>query len=121
MTRLALVVSLCGVQVAKAITLSVRPIRVRTISLTPNPVLGGNTVTGSVSLECAAAPENAVVTLSSSNTAAAVPTVTSITIPAGSTTGSFKVRTVHASVSKAPTIYATLYGVRKGAVLTINP
>jgi probable HAF family extracellular repeat protein len=107
--------------VSKALTLSVRPIRVRTLTFTPNPVVGGSTVTGTVILECGAAPGNLVVTLSSSNTAVAAPTATTITIPAGSTTGSFSVRTTHNSAPATANIYATVSGTRKGTLLSVNP
>jgi probable HAF family extracellular repeat protein len=107
--------------VSKTLKLTVRPIGVRSLTLTPNPVVGGNGVRGTVILECGAAPGSALVTFSSSNTAIAAPTASTITIPAGSTTGSFSVRTTHSPVAAAATIYATVHQARKGAILSVNP
>src|SRR5262249_6426992 len=60
--------------------LKVRPIGVKSVSLTPNPVVGGNDVNGKVTLECEAAPGDIIVTLSSSAPGIANPTVSSLTI-----------------------------------------
>ncbi len=53
--------------VSQALTVTVRPIRVATLALSPNPVTGGANASASVALECAAPPGGTVVTLSSSN------------------------------------------------------
>ena len=106
---------------SQTLTLTVRPIRVKTLTLSPNPVTGGANATGSVTLECAAPVGGLVVTLSSSNAPVAAPTVASITIPAGATTGSFSVRTARVTASTNVTIYASAYGVRKGTALTVRP
>jgi hypothetical protein len=107
--------------VSKALTLTVRPIRVKTLVLTPNPVVGGASVTGSVVLECGASPGSLVVTLSSSNTALAAPTLTSVTIPGGATTATFNVRTARVTSTASVTIYATANGTRLGKVLSLQP
>ncbi len=106
---------------SKALAFTVRPIRVKSLTLSPNPVTGGSTSTGSVALECPAPPGGTTVTLSSTNGAVAVPAVTTISIPAGATARSFTVRTSRVSASTNVTIYATAYGVRKGASLTVRP
>jgi probable HAF family extracellular repeat protein len=107
--------------VSKALPFTVRPIRVKSLTLTPNPVAGGSTSTGSLVLECPAPPGGTTVALSSSNGAVAVPAVTTIAIPAGATTGSFTIRASRVSASSNVTIYATAYGVRKGTTLTVRP
>jgi probable HAF family extracellular repeat protein len=107
--------------VSQTLTLTVRPIRAKTLALSPNPVVGGSRVTGTITLECPAAPGAVVVTLSSSNTGVARPTVTSITIPAGATTRSFSVQTFGVAASSNVNIYATVFGVRKTAPLTVSP
>jgi probable HAF family extracellular repeat protein len=107
--------------VSKTLTLTVRPLRVKTLTLTPNPVTGGSTATATLVLECAAPAGGTVVSLSSSNSAVAVPAASTITIPAGATTASFTVRTTRVSASTAVNIYATVYGVRKAAALTVRP
>jgi len=107
--------------VSKALTLTVRPLRVKALTLSPNPVVGGSTSTASLVLECAAPAGGVVVSLSSNNAAVAAPTVSSITIPAGGTTGSFTIRTSRVTASTNVTIYAAVYGVRKGVTLTVKP
>ena len=106
--------------VSQSHTVIVRPIRVKTLTLSPNPVTGGATARGDITLECPAPTGGAVVSLSSTNTAAAQPTTPSITIPAGATTGSFTVRTSSVAADTPVTIWATIYGVRKGATLTVR-
>jgi hypothetical protein len=105
--------------VSKPITHTVRPIRARSITANPNPVVGGATVAGTVTLECAS-PTPVVVGLSSSSSSA-VPTVTSIPIPAGGLSGSFSIRTLAVSAVKTVSIYARVYGVRSSKTLTLNP
>ena len=107
--------------VSHALALTVRPIRVKTLTLTPNPVAGGSTTTASLVLECAAPAGGAVVTLASSNGSVAAPTVTTVTVPAGATTASFSVRTSPVTASTTVNIYGTVYGVRKAAALTVRP
>jgi len=102
-------------------TLKVRPIGVQSVTLTPNPVTGGNDVTGKVTLECNAAPGDIKVTLSSTKPGIASPTVGSITIPAGSRTGTFSVSTTDVAVKSFATIKAKANGITKSKKLTVNP
>jgi probable HAF family extracellular repeat protein len=106
--------------VSKTLAVTVRPIRAKTLALTPNPAPGGTTVNASVTLECAAPAGGTVVSLSSSNAAIAA-TATSVTIPAGATTASFSVSTKRPAAATSVSIHATVYGVRKSATLTVNP
>jgi probable HAF family extracellular repeat protein len=107
--------------VSKTLTLTVRPLRVKTLTVSPNPATGGTTATAALVLECAAPAGGVVVSLSSSNSAVAAPAVSSITIPAGGTAGSFSVRTSRVTASTPVNIYATVYGVRKAQSLIVNP
>jgi probable HAF family extracellular repeat protein len=107
--------------VAKTLDVTVRPIRAKTLALSPNPATGGSTVSGTVTLECAAPAGGTVVSMSSSNSTVAAPTATSVTIPAGATTASFSVRTTRPAASTSVSIYAMVYGVRKSATLTVKP
>ena len=111
--------TLDGISKSKALT--VRPIGVLFLDLSPNPVVGPNPVTGTVTLECSAAPGAIGVTLSSSNAAVAAPDVNSLTIPFGSTTGSFTVTTADVSAVSSAVIRATAGGVLKSRTLTVNP
>ena len=107
--------------VSQTLTVTVRPIRVKTLTFSPNPVKGGTAVTGTIVLECPAAPGAVVVTLTGGSATTAAPSVTSVTIPAGATTATFPVRTAAVSANTTVTIYATVFGVRKGAALTVTP
>jgi hypothetical protein len=59
--------------------------------------------------------------LSSTKPELAMPTVSSITIPAGSQTGNFTVTTVKPSVVSKAKIKATANGISKIVTLTVNP
>ena len=107
--------------VSQALNLTVRPIRAQTLTLSSTRVRGGTTVGGSVRLECPAAPGPVAVTLTSSNPAAAQPTLPGITLAAGTFTGSFAVRTSPVTSETTVTIYAWVFGVRKGVTLTVTP
>ena len=104
-------------------TLTVRPIGVKSVTLTPNPVVGGSSVTGKVTLEAKipAGFSGITVTLSSSNPSVANPTVTSITIPAGASTGAFTINTSHVAANTAVTISAAANSISKTAKLTVTP
>jgi probable HAF family extracellular repeat protein len=106
--------------VAQALPLTVRPIRVQTLGLSPNPVRGGTMVTGTIALECPAAPGAIAVTLTSSNPNVATPTASSIIIPAGARTGSFAIRTAGVAANTPVTINAWVFGVRTSATLTVT-
>lgn len=106
--------------VSKALTLTVRPLRVKTLALSPNPVRGGTTTNATVTLECAAPSGGLVVGLSSNRSATAAPTVSSIVIPAGATIGRFSVRTTAVTATTSATIRATTFGVAKDAALTVT-
>jgi hypothetical protein len=102
-------------------TLTVRPIGVKAISLSASSAVGGNSVSGKVTLEAPAAPGSLTVSLSSSNPAVANPSVSSISIPAGSLTGTFTINTSHVSANTAVTIRATANGITKSKSLTVTP
>jgi trimeric autotransporter adhesin len=107
--------------VTRSVTLKVRPIGLASLTLAPNPVVGPNAVTGTVTLECPAAPGSVVVALSSSTLSVAKPAVASVTIPAGSTTATFTVTTADVSAVSYATIKAVAGGVTKTVRLTVNP
>jgi probable HAF family extracellular repeat protein len=107
--------------VSQALRLTVRPLRVQTLTLGPNPVRGGMQVTGTIVLECAAPAGGVLVSLSSSNPVVAGPTGARVAIPAGATSGTFAIKTSDVAASTNVSIHATVYGVRKTSVLTLNP
>ncbi|HYC89749.1 MAG TPA: hypothetical protein VEO54_11100 [Thermoanaerobaculia bacterium] len=90
------------------------------VTLTPSSVTGGSASQGTVTLNGAASEEGAVVTLSSSNpAAAAVPP--SVTVSPGMTTATFAVTTQAVSSSTAVTIGAAYAGATRSATLTLTP
>jgi len=100
--------------------LSIRPIGVSAITLTPSTVKGGNPVTGNVTLECNAATGSISVALSSDNTAVANPVLSTITIPKGQSSKAFQVTTKHVSSRVKVVITASANGVSKTANLNVN-
>jgi len=101
--------------------LTVRPIGVKAVTLSAVSAAGGNNVSGKVTLEAPAGPSSITVSLSSTNAAVAHPAVSSITIPAGSLTGTFTVNTSPVGANTSVTIKATAGGITKGKALTVTP
>ncbi len=89
------------------------------VGASPNPVVGGNVATGTVTLTSAAPAGGAAVALSSANPAASVPA--SVTVPAGASSASFVINTSPVSVSTVGTLSASYAGVGKTSTLTVNP
>jgi probable HAF family extracellular repeat protein len=107
--------------VSQTLNLGVRPIRAQSVALTPNPARGGTTVSGTITLECPAAPGAVTVRLTSSNPALASPIVPTITIPAGATSANFAIRTSPVSGNSSVSIHVWVFDVRKSATLGIVP
>jgi hypothetical protein len=100
-------------------SLTVIPPVLVSLTLNPSTVTGGNSSVGTVTLNGAAPPGGAAVSLSSSDTSVAtVPS--SVTIPAGSTSATFTVNTSTVVFSTSATISASWRGVTKRAVLNVN-
>lgn len=119
-TRSGSVTATC-LGVSKSATLKVRPIAVASVALTPNPVVGPAEVAGTVTLDCAAAPGDIVVVLSSSQVSVAEVAVSQITIPAGQKSATFTVNAKDVSVQSTATIRAKANGITKSKRLTVKP
>ena len=90
------------------------------LTIAPTSVVSGAGATGTVKLGKAAPTGGYVVTLSSSNTAAAtVPA--GVTVAAGATSANFPLTTKSVSASTAVSVSAVLSGVTKRATLTVTP
>lgn len=100
--------------------LSVRPMGVAAITLTPSTVTGGKTVAGNVALECGAAPATITVSLSSSNKSLARPVPSTITIPKGQSSAAFQVTTQKVPSRVLVTIKGSANGISKTANLKLN-
>jgi phosphatidylinositol-3-phosphatase len=101
-------------------TLTVRPVGVKSLALSPNPVTGPGGVTGTVKLSCPATAGGVVVALSSNAPGVAKPSVASINIPQGSTTGTFPITTVNVTATSSATITAKANGIAKSVKLTVE-
>lgn len=100
--------------------LRVRQIGVAKVSFNPSSVKGGTSSTGTVTLEAPAGPGSIAVTLSSAIPATAKPAVAGITIPAGSSSGTFTVNTFPVAANKSVKITATTPGLSNFANLTVT-
>jgi sugar lactone lactonase YvrE len=105
--------------VTGAVSLTLTPMAPKSLVLLPNPVVGGNPVAGTVTLECAAGPGPIPVALTSSKPAAAVPPT--VMVPLGSTKSTFTVTTTSVTVVTKPSIKATANGVTKSKTLVVSP
>lgn len=89
------------------------------VNASPNPVVGGASSTGTVTLDAAAPAGDAVVTLSSASSAFSVPA--SVTVPQGATTATFTITTTAVTVANTGTLSASYAGVTKTSTFTVNP
>jgi probable HAF family extracellular repeat protein len=105
---------------SKSLSLAVRPIYVQSLVLTPSSVVGGNSVSGVATTECAAPSGGMTVALSSTNTSIAAPTTSSVVVAAGATKGTFTVRTTKPAATTTVTIKASAHAVTKNASLTVT-
>jgi hypothetical protein len=99
--------------------MAIRPIGVQSLALSPNPVVGGNPVTGTVTLQCAA-PGDVFVALSSNAPAVAQPTVDHISIPKGIKSGTFTVSTTPVTVTSKASIKAVTVPDALSATATLK-
>jgi uncharacterized repeat protein (TIGR03803 family) len=103
--------------VVKTAALTVRPLTLSSLTLSPTSVVGGNSSTGTVTLT-GAANANTSIILSANSSAASVPA--SVTVPAGSSTATFPITTKATTTAVVATITATEGATVKTAKLTVN-
>ena len=89
------------------------------LAVNPSSVTGGQSATGTVGLSGPAPANGALVTLSSANPAATVPS--SVTVPANATSANFTVSTTAVGSITLGNITAAYSGVAKSATLAVNP
>jgi uncharacterized protein (TIGR03437 family) len=93
---------------------------VLSLTLGTSAVIGGNSVTGTITLADPAPVTGATISLTSTdNSAAQVPTLTQI--PSGQTTGTFTITTVPVTSARTTTISANYLGVTQTDQLSVNP
>ncbi|HXC49975.1 MAG TPA: hypothetical protein VN634_03765 [Candidatus Limnocylindrales bacterium] len=95
------------------------PAALSTIAASPNPVVGGNSSTGTVTLTAVAPAGGASVALFTASPNLAIPG--SVLVAAGSVAASFPIATSAVSTSTTGSISATYNSVSKSVTLTINP
>jgi hypothetical protein len=101
-------------------SLTIRPIEPTSVTLSPPTVNEGSSSTATVTLECAP-PADFTLTLTSNKPQWARPASSTLTIPAGSASGTVLVNTFDVSTTSTATIKAAANGKAKSAKLTINP
>jgi len=89
------------------------------LTLNPTSVTGGNSSTGTATLSGAAPSGGFVVSLSSNNSVATVPS--SVTVPAGATSKTFSVTTQTVTATTTAVITGTAGGVSRQASLSVTP
>ena len=89
------------------------------LTLNPTSVTGGSLSTGTATLSGAAPSGGVVVSLSSNNSVATVPS--SVTVPAGATSKTFSVTTQTVTATTTAVITGTAGGVSRQASLSVTP
>jgi len=116
-TSVALTASSGGVNMGANLT--VNPIVPTSLSVSPNVTFSGQTALGTVAIAAAAPFGGITVALSSSSSAASVPS--SVTVPQGATTASFTVTTGSVTTATQVVLMASYAGASVTASLTVNP
>jgi hypothetical protein len=99
--------------------LTVRPIGVSTLTVTPTWVAETRSALGTVTLECAAAPGPITVNVGSEDPAVAHPVPTSVVVPQGLQSATFDIATNLVDMSTSVPITATANGILKSTTLLV--
>jgi len=103
----------------RTLIMSINPVFLNSIAVTPTAVVGGNPVTGTARSNVNAPPGGLLVSLSDSSAFASVPA--NVTIPAGTQSANFTVTTLAVVSSTNVTITGYGNGVGRTATLTLRP
>jgi len=101
--------------------LTIRPMSVLSIPITPTTLVGGGISSGVVKLECKAAPGPILVEFGSTLPDVAGTTVPNVLIPVGVQTAPVTVTTSPVTKTTKPKITATANGLTKSKTLTVTP
>ncbi|MBP1688411.1 MAG: hypothetical protein H6Q33_4554 [Deltaproteobacteria bacterium] len=107
--------------VTKSQPLTLRPMGMLSLTLTPTSLAGGNGVVGKAKLECMAGPGAITVGLASSNAGIGKPTNSSMSIPAGLQYKTFDITTSPVLAKATTIIAASANGISKSKTLTVTP
>jgi M6 family metalloprotease-like protein len=100
--------------------LTLRPMGLYSVTLSPTSVAGSNPVTGTAKLECKAGPGPVTVQLGSSNPSVATPAAPSVQVPLGVQSAAFTVDTQPVLSKASAIITGTLNGASKSKTLTVT-
>ncbi len=104
---------------SKTAALTVKPIGVKSVSLTPNPVTGGSSMTGTVVVERPAPAGGMTITLKDNVASATAPA--SVVVPAGATSKTFTVTTTAVTAIQRGSVTASANATSKSATFAVNP
>lgn len=104
----------------KSLPLTVRPMVLSSLRLTPSTVVGSQPVVGRATLECKAGPGPITVDLTTTDAGVAHPVAASIVVPQDVTYALFDVVTNPVMARSSATIAGTGNGVTKSRRLTVN-
>jgi hypothetical protein len=99
-------------------TLTINPPTILSLTMNPSTMAGGNSSTGTATLNGAAPPTGVVVTLLDGSSFATTPA--SVTVPAGATSATFTVTTTGVLTTTTVTITGSFNGIQT-ATLTLTP
>ena len=100
--------------------LTVRRMGLKSLTLTPTSVVGGNSAVGKATLECTAGPGPVTVNLGSNAPAVAHPIAANVVVPQGVQSETFTVTTNPVLLKSYATIAGTANGITKSKKLTVN-
>ncbi|MDR3690134.1 MAG: WD40 repeat domain-containing protein [Fimbriimonas sp.] len=99
--------------------LTLTPAPVSQVAVNPSTIRGGSSAKGTVTLSSKAGPKGNIVFLKSSSPAVSVPS--KVTVPAGTTRGTFALKSVNVSAQTSVTITATTGSTSVSVSVTVNP
>ena len=111
-------ISATGNQISALATLTVNPAGLSGISISPNPIVGGNFSLGTVTLFGPAPSGGLTVALSASSNIVTMPL--NVTVDEGSSTGSFSINTGAVTSPTSVVITGTANGISQSATLSIS-
>jgi hypothetical protein len=103
---------------SESCTLTIKPVGLAALTFSPARVAGGGTSTGTLTLNGPAPAGGLVVSLSGGASYALAPQ--SVTIAAGKSSGTFKVKTTKVNVTSAATVTATMGSASVSGTLTVT-
>lgn len=103
---------------SKTSNLTLKAIGVQSLTLSPNPVNGGNSVTGTITLQCQAGPADiSVAVTSTNNSVAQVPPT--VTLPVGTSSQDFTITTSNVTTTSSSSIKAAVAGTSSSVTLQV--